>query len=237
MTTTIEAVQPANTTNHQPAALSVPPSNNCLGIDLGMGAIKLFDQMGSTHLPSFVAVPTAVKVGKMIGLAGQKPPMKVKVKEQEYFVGTTAHDFGRPIENLDYERLTGSPEMTALLYGALTRRIEQAGEFPMAMICLVGLPLEPLAQERANQTVSAIRRWLLGEHCWLADGKEQGYIDRNLDIEILTIYFDVIKAGFTVRNDILQKFTDKKDMLEKLSRLMFYGFLKKDIDLFKKEEK
>lgn len=172
-TTTIEARQPTHTNSNQPTALSVQPINNCLGIDLGMGAVKLFDQLGSTHLPSFVAVPNAAKVGKMIGLVGQKPPLKVKVKGQEYFVGATAHDFGRPIENLDYERLTGSPEMTALLYGALSRRIEQTGEFPMAMTCLVGLPLEPLAQERANQTVSAIRHWLLGEHCWLANGKEQ----------------------------------------------------------------
>lgn len=71
----------------------------------------------------------------------------------------------------------------------------------------------------------------------LTDGKKQGYIDPELDMEALMLYIDVLKTGFTARSDILQQFKDRADMIKKISHLMFYGFLKKDIDLFSKEDK
>lgn len=220
MTTTIMQSRPLAGSTNGVNNINFAVTNNCLGIDLGMGAVKLFDQSGGTHLPSFVAVPTSAKVGKMIGLSGQKPAMKVKVKGQEYFVGATAHDFGRPIENLDYERLTGSPEMTALLYGALSKRIEQTGELPGAMSCLVGLPLEPLAQERASQTVAAIRRWLLGEHHWLAEGKE-------LSIKIGEVKVTSQPAGalFDYLLDDAGRFVaERKSLLQKEVGVISVGF-------------
>ena len=69
----------------------------------------------------------------------------------------------------------------------------------------------------------------------LADGKKQGYIDPTLDEEALLIYLDVIKTGFAARADVLPKFQDNTKLLLQLAHLMFYGFLKKDIDLFGKE--
>jgi AcrR family transcriptional regulator len=71
----------------------------------------------------------------------------------------------------------------------------------------------------------------------LADGKKQGYIDPALDDEVLLIYLDALKAGFTTKAKLLQSFKDNTDLLKKLSHLMFYGFLKKDIDLFSREGK
>ncbi|MDD4874460.1 MAG: TetR/AcrR family transcriptional regulator [Dehalococcoidales bacterium] len=68
----------------------------------------------------------------------------------------------------------------------------------------------------------------------LEDGKKEGYIDASLNDEALLIYLDVLKAGFEVRQDILKNFTDKIGLIEQLTHIMFYGFLKKDIDLFKK---
>lgn len=71
----------------------------------------------------------------------------------------------------------------------------------------------------------------------LADGKKQGYIEPSLDEEALLIYLDALKAGFADRADILPKFQSNMQLLKQLSHLMFYGFLKKDIDLFEKEDK
>ena len=68
----------------------------------------------------------------------------------------------------------------------------------------------------------------------LADGKKQGYIDPSLDDEALLIYLDVMKAGFASRQDLMKNVATKKDLYLTLAHIMFYGFLKKDIDLFPK---
>ncbi|MDD5287595.1 MAG: helix-turn-helix domain containing protein [Dehalococcoidales bacterium] len=71
----------------------------------------------------------------------------------------------------------------------------------------------------------------------IADGKKQGYIDASLDEEALLTYLDALKAGFKAKQDVLRNFADKMELIEQLTRIMFYGFLKKDIDLFRKEGK
>jgi len=69
----------------------------------------------------------------------------------------------------------------------------------------------------------------------VADGKKQGYVDPNLDDEALLVYLDVMQAGFRARPELLQGFKENMGFIEQLTRLMFYGFLKKEIDLFRKE--
>jgi len=70
----------------------------------------------------------------------------------------------------------------------------------------------------------------------LADGKRQGYIDPTLDDEALLVYLDALRAGFSARPELIRGFTQNTGLIEQLARIMFYGFLKKEIDLFKKEE-
>ena len=104
----------------------IPACSNELisvGVDLGMGAIKLYDICGGTQLPSFVAIGGMTKVAGMAGLTRHSPAMQIQIAGQQYYVGLHAHNHGRPIENLDYERLTASPEIIALFYGALTERM------------------------------------------------------------------------------------------------------------------
>jgi len=144
-----------------------------LGVDLGMGAMKLFDKAGGVQLPAFVAIGGAAPVRRTLGLAATKPALHITVGNQPYLVGLHAHDQGRPIENLDYERLTGSPEIRALFYAALTERIRAYGPLDAPIACLVGLPLEPLTGDEAKSTVAAVRKWLKGDHVWKADGMEQ----------------------------------------------------------------
>jgi AcrR family transcriptional regulator len=69
----------------------------------------------------------------------------------------------------------------------------------------------------------------------MADGKEQGYVDPALDDEALYIYLDVLQAGFRARPELLQDFKEKMGFIEQLTRLMFYGILKNEINLFPKE--
>jgi AcrR family transcriptional regulator len=67
------------------------------------------------------------------------------------------------------------------------------------------------------------------------DGKKQGYIDPSLDEKALTIYLDIIQAGLKLKQDLFKRFADNMTLIEQLTRLMFYGLLIKEIDLFKKE--
>lgn len=70
----------------------------------------------------------------------------------------------------------------------------------------------------------------------LAEGKKEGYIDPKLDDEALLLYLDVIQAGFKARPELLKGLKEKASSIEQLTRLMYYGFLKKEIDLFGDKE-
>jgi AcrR family transcriptional regulator len=71
----------------------------------------------------------------------------------------------------------------------------------------------------------------------VADGKKQGYINPAVDEEALLVFLDVLQAGFRARPELLADFRENMGFIKKLTRLMFYGFLEKEIDLFRKEEK
>jgi AcrR family transcriptional regulator len=72
-------------------------------------------------------------------------------------------------------------------------------------------------------------------HEFIIDGKKQGYIDDSLDEEAFFIYQDVLRYGFTSRPEIFKDFQNNMGLIENLTMLVFYGFLKKDIALFQKE--
>ena len=69
----------------------------------------------------------------------------------------------------------------------------------------------------------------------LAEGKRQGYIDPTLDDEALLTYLDVLRAGLSSRPELISGFPQNTAVTEQLTRLIFYGFLKKEVDLFNKE--
>lgn len=164
-----------------------------IGLDLGMGACKLFAPGGGVVLPSHVAIADGRVIGRLAGMKAQKPPLKVVVDGRAFYVGDGAHEWGRPVENLDYDRLTGAPEMRAIVYGALTQSLNSGG---MAAVhdhtgrrpyfgpstLYVGMPLEPLTGEGAQATVAAVRDWLRGDHQWEADG--HGYTLTVADVKI-----------------------------------------------------
>ena len=66
----------------------------------------------------------------------------------------------------------------------------------------------------------------------LDDGKKEGYIDEKLDNEALLVYLDTMKAGISVNREQWKNYQDKIVLMQQLTQIMFYGFLKKEIDLF-----
>ena len=75
-----------------------------LGFDLGNGALKLFGPQGGLHVLAQVSANRQQTVGRLIGLASQKPPLHIVDEAGSFYVGAGAHDWGRPIENLGHDR-------------------------------------------------------------------------------------------------------------------------------------
>ena len=141
-----------------------------LGEDLGMGANKLFGAAGGLQVLSQVATNGTQHLAEGVGLRSRERPMEVKSEAGQFFVGAGAHDFGRPVENLDFDRLTGAPQMRSLLYGSLSKYQQAYGKFEAALDLMVGLPLQMMTGEDATEYTDGVKRWMRGQHTWAADG-------------------------------------------------------------------
>ena len=137
-----------------------------LAFDPGYGNIKLYGPQGALIMPSAVATAGGEKIRHMAGLRVSRPPLCVQTTAGRFYVGEGAHDWGRPVENLDFDRLNGSPEMLALFLGAVSRYGLPAE--PINLI--VGLPIATLMGENAARTQEAVKSFLRGTHEWEADG-------------------------------------------------------------------
>jgi hypothetical protein len=73
------------------------------------------------------------------------------------------------VENLDFDRLNGSPEMLALFLGAVSRY----GLPTEPITLIVGLPIATLMGENAQHTQETVVAFLRGVHTWRANGVEQ----------------------------------------------------------------
>ncbi len=140
-----------------------------VGLDAGMGAIKLWSRGQGLDVLSQVAVNGIGHLDGQIGLKTEKRPLLVTTGDGEFYVGAKAHSYGRPIENLDFQRLFGSPEMRALVYGSLTRHMEAHGTFDAPLSIMVGLPLQTMGDDM-KEARKSLRGWLSGPHTWEADG-------------------------------------------------------------------
>jgi AcrR family transcriptional regulator len=71
----------------------------------------------------------------------------------------------------------------------------------------------------------------------MAEGKKEGYIDQSLDDKAVVLYLDIMEAGLKSRLEVFKDIKENIQLLANLTHIMFYGFLKKEIDLFGKEQK
>lgn len=151
------------------------------GIDLGMGACKLVGEGGGVHLPSHVGMADGRFVAGMAGMKAQAAPVKITVGNHSFYVGDGAHEWGRPVESLDYERLNGSPEIRAIFYAAVTEYVHCHAVINLPVVLYVGMPLESLTGDRAVATVTAVKGWLMGRHEWAVND------DLNLALDVADV--------------------------------------------------
>lgn len=141
------------------------------GFDMGMGALKLWSAAGGQQLVSQVASNGhAHLVDGIMGLKNRKRPMLVSGEFGSFYVGDGAHEHGRPVENLDFERLTGAPEMRVLLYAAWAQYQHEHGPFDEGLSLMVGLPLQMMTGEAAKDYQKNVKGWLKGTHEFEVDG-------------------------------------------------------------------
>ena len=67
----------------------------------------------------------------------------------------------------------------------------------------------------------------------LSQGKRQGYIEPALSDEALLVYLDAIKTGLQGKPELIADIPGRLPLIKELTRIMFYGFLNKEVELFK----
>lgn len=143
-----------------------------LGVDFGMSSTKIVGEKGEIMFFNQVAIPLGGKVeGSFTGMKARRRPMVMSGAFGEFYVGKSAHDFGHVVESFDFDTLTGTNEMRALFYGALTMFQKQYGRFEGGLELAVMLPLQLITGERAKKNQDAVKAWLMGTHQWTADGE------------------------------------------------------------------
>lgn len=141
-----------------------------MGLDAGMGAIKVWSVNGGLDMLSQVATNGSGHLEGMLGLKADKRPLYVETQDGQFYVGAKAHNYGRPVENLDFDRLIGSPEMRAMVYGTWTKYVQTHGVFGAPLSVMVGLPLQTMG-EGMKEYRRQMKTWLSGAHSWIADGE------------------------------------------------------------------
>ena len=154
-----------------------------IAVDIGAGAIKVWGPGGGVSFLSQVSSGKSTTYANTSGLGTGKRAMRIDFDGGAgFFCGPGAHDWGRPVENLTDERFTGSPELRALLYGALTA-YHRAHGLPGKTGLIVGLTQSFFEGQGADDRVSRVRRWLTGEHLWIAGGVGGGYGSHSVEVD------------------------------------------------------
>lgn len=141
------------------------------GCDLGQSSLKFVGAGGTVQFPT----QAALYGGAVSDFGSSRKRQKPVIVEGEFgklYVGHSAHSYGIPVENLDFDRLAGTSEMKAVFYGAMTEYIKKYGMFAEPLTLVVGLPFQMLIGEGASVAKfrKAVNGWLGGIHTWNADG-------------------------------------------------------------------
>lgn len=144
-----------------------------IGLDLGMSSTKLVGPKGEVMFFNQASIPNRAYGDGFTGLKSKKRPMVISSQYGDFYVGKGAHDFGQPVESFDFEHLTGTNEMRALVYGALSTYQKLFGTFEEeTLVIAVGLPLMLMTGENAKRNQAAVIKWLSGVHIWQADREQ-----------------------------------------------------------------
>jgi hypothetical protein len=145
---------------------------NNFGLDLGFGNFKLVGTAANIVLPSHVAIQSGAEY-KVAGLDNGNRPICITKDQTKYFAGAGAHGWGTAIENVDSNRLLGSPEASVLMYATFTKYMKKIKATKLENVAVaVGLPLELSKADEAKTNASKVKGWIRGDHTWIADGIE-----------------------------------------------------------------
>lgn len=142
-----------------------------LGADAGASHYGLDSVSGFVSIPAHVAPDGVRETVKLDGLGRMKRPRVIELPNgRRFYVGDEANAYSRPIENLNLDRQSGTPEIRAVFYSAFTEYQIQHGNFRAPILIGVGLPNQYLSGAEAEKRKSAVRSWTEGKHEWKADG-------------------------------------------------------------------
>lgn len=147
-------------------------SKQVVGLDLGFGAFKIYTPDASGIVVSHVAEARVGDAGlSTVGLNIDPTTQVITNHIGRYYVGLGSAKLGRVNSRLDYDRLTGSPEMRALLYASLGK-IGPTYKDTIGLV--VGVPIGFVMGEadEVKARVRAAKEWMLAEHRWM-DGKKE----------------------------------------------------------------
>ncbi len=140
-----------------------------LGLDLGFGNTKIYDNRGSTIFASHLATP-GTQYASDEGNTDDTVSM-VSFDGARYAVGETSFRKGSPIAGLGMHRLLGSSEVRAITYAALGNHFDNYGRVKDGLNVYVGLPANLLTAAEKASTVESVTGWLKGRHEWEQDGR------------------------------------------------------------------
>lgn len=131
-----------------------------------------------------IVVPSVVGVGQTeMGLLSlgqfsrghkKEQPYAVTWDGASYLVGPHVHRFARPVERMDFQRLSDGVELRVLTYAALGLLL---GPGQHRIQIVAGLPVDVMMDESlAKGTRRGLRSWLVGEHRFELDGEEHSFL-------------------------------------------------------------
>ena len=149
-----------------------------IALDPGFGGFKAAEVQGNAI--KVVTVPSVVGTGStelgLLDLAGvtgrrRRPdqPYHLAFEGVEFLVGPGVVDCTRPVERLDFQRLSNGAELRALTYATLFEMVD-GGKQDLNLV--VGLPVEVLQGPDAREIVRQLQGWLVGRHRFAVDGQE-----------------------------------------------------------------
>ncbi len=111
-----------------------------------------------------------------------RPPFRVVFEGIEYLVGPNVDNFTKPIDRMDFDRFTDSPELRATFYTTLYRIINGGGH---ELALAIALPVEVLQnKDEAARVERAMQSWMVGEHVFSVDGVETVLVITKVRVKI-----------------------------------------------------
>jgi hypothetical protein len=149
-----------------------------VGLDPGFGGVKAayIGREGAqmATVPSIVGVGSIdlglLSVGNLGRRRRSRQPDQVTFDQITYLVGEGVARYARPVERMDFLRLSDGPELCALFYDIVFRLL---GEGEHRANVMVGLPVDVMAdREQARATLRALRAWMATRHKYRVNGRE-----------------------------------------------------------------